>query len=208
MREETEDGRWRLHFPLERRFGTESIVHLIQQGVWRFTFWSVGASPFVLCITHNCTPLHQSQIMHQQETTNNKHHNQLHIHQMQFPLFYERTDTRNWYTLVSNSSYSSPFSIVVHSHTLENKSSLPPPNPPAGLFCVLLGLAAVVVCVVVVGAALLQPPKSSSCATCGAPQLGLLGGACDVVAVVAGWLGAGEAQTSLLPQASMLEKPE
>jgi hypothetical protein len=63
------------------------------------------------------------------------------------------------------------------------------------------------VCVVVVGAALLHPPKSSSCATCGAPQPGLLGAACDVLVVAAGWLGAEDAQTSLPPHASMLEKP-
>lgn len=65
----------------------------------------------------------------------------------------------------------------------------------------------VVVWLVVVGAALLQPPKSSSWATCGAPQPGLFGAACAVVVVTAGWLGADDAQTSLLPHASMLENP-
>lgn len=59
---------------------------------------------------------------------------------------------------------------------------------------------------VVVGAALLHPPKSSSCVTCaGAPQPGLFGAV--VVLVTDGWLGALDAQTSLLPHASILEKP-
>jgi hypothetical protein len=92
-----------------------------------------------------------------------------------------------------------------YSQTFENKSSLPP-NPLAGfaaaLVCVVVGAG-----VLVVGAALLHPPKSSSCATCGAPHPGLFGAACDVAAGAAGWLGAEDPQTSLLPQASMLEKP-
>lgn len=80
---------------------------------------------------------------------------------------------------------------------------MPPPNPPAGL------AGCDVVCW---GAALLQPPKSSS-AVAGAPQPGLLG-ACtaDIDGGAAAGAGAGadalEPQTSLLPQASMLEKPE
>jgi hypothetical protein len=94
----------------------------------------------------------------------------------------------------SSSTYTSRF---VYSQTFENKSSLPP-NPPAGFVVVLC------VVVVVVGAALLHPPKSSSCATCGAPHPGLFGAA---VVVAAGWLGAEEPHTSLLPHASMFEKP-
>jgi hypothetical protein len=68
-----------------------------------------------------------------------------------------------------------------------------------------------VVVLVVVGAALLHPPKSSSCVTCGVdrPQPGLFGCVCEVVVdVAAGWLGAEDAHTSLLPHASMFEKPE
>lgn len=60
-------------------------------------------------------------------------------------------------------------SLPLYSHTFENKSSLPPPNPPAGLLA--LADAFVVVVVVVVGAALLHPPKSSS-----PPHPGLLAG--------------------------------
>jgi len=96
-----------------------------------------------------------------------------------------------------------------YSHTFENKSSFPP-NP-------LLAAAGVLLCCAVepvvfdVGAALLQPPKSSSCATCGAPQPGLLGATCEeevvVVVFAAGWLGAEEPHTSLPPHASMLENP-
>lgn len=64
----------------------------------------------------------------------------------------------------------------------------------------LVAVVLVVVVAVVVGAALLQPPKSSS-----PPHPGLLAGTCDVVAEgAAGWAGALEDQTSLLPQASML----
>jgi hypothetical protein len=92
---------------------------------------------------------------------------------------------------------------LLYSHTFENKSSFPP-NPPAGLD------GCVVVCW---GAALLQPPKSSSPAAAGAPQPGLLGAcAADIDVGAAAGAGAGaealEPQTSLLPQASMLEKPE
>ena len=59
-----------------------------------------------------------------------------------------------------------PPNLKLHSHTLENKSSLAPPKlppPPAGLFCTGGGLLVAGV----VGAALLQPPKSSSGATFG-----------------------------------------
>lgn len=49
--------------------------------------------------------------------------------------------------------------IENYSHTFENKSSAPPPNPPAGL---------VEAVVEETGAALSQPPKSSSVATVGA----------------------------------------
>jgi len=96
-----------------------------------------------------------------------------------------------------------PVSYPLYCHTFENKSS--PPNPPAGLLVAVFDD--------VVGAALLQPPQSSSCATCGvaaAPQPGLLGAVCVVVgAGAAGWVAVfEEAHTSLLPQASMVEKPE
>jgi hypothetical protein len=98
-----------------------------------------------------------------------------------------------------------PTVLLFYSHTFENKSSFPP-NPPAGLAD----------CVVVVcwGAALLQPPKSSS-PPAGAPQPGLLGawaadtdGGATAAGAGAGAGAALEPQTSLLPQASMLEKPE
>jgi hypothetical protein len=94
---------------------------------------------------------------------------------------------------------------AIYSQTFENKSSLPP-NPPAG-FDVVFDCVVVFVCAGAVGAALLQPPKSSSCATCGAPHPGLLGAACDVAAGAAGWLGADDPHTSLLPHASMLDIP-
>lgn len=50
---------------------------------------------------------------------------------------------------------------VLYSHTLEKRSSAPPPNPPAGLEVV------VEVVPEETGAALVQPPKSSSAATVG-----------------------------------------
>jgi hypothetical protein len=94
-----------------------------------------------------------------------------------------------------------PSPILSYSQTFENKSSLPPPKPPEGLF--VLAVVFVVVDVVVVGAALLQPPKSSSWPD--VPHPGLFGWACEVVAVgAAGWLGTLDDQTSLLPQPSML----
>jgi len=67
----------------------------------------------------------------------------------------------------------------------------------------------VVVVLVDTGAALLQPPKSSSWVTVEVPHPSLFGCVCIVVAVVVVvCAGAGEAQASVLPQASMLEKPE
>jgi len=68
---------------------------------------------------------------------------------------------------------------TAYSQTFENKSSLAPPNPLAGLPGPCTGALARDDA----GAALLHPPKSSSAVTCaGAPHLGLLG----TMAVVAG----------------------
>jgi hypothetical protein len=105
----------------------------------------------------------------------------------------------------SSNLYFPQHTELIYSQTFENRSSLPP-NPPAG-FEGAFDCVVVVVCAEAVGAALLQPPKSSSCATCGAPQPGLFGAVCDVVVVAAGWLGADDPQTSLLPHASMLDIP-
>lgn len=86
-----------------------------------------------------------------------------------------------------------------YSQTFENKSSFPPPNPPAdlppcGLFCVAADDEAA-------GAALLHPPKSSS-----PPHAGLFAGAatCACAVDAAGAAGVLEAHASLPPQASML----
>lgn len=95
---------------------------------------------------------------------------------------------------------------TVYSQTLENRSS-PPPKPVAGLPVDAGGCALWVVVEAETGAALLQPPKSSSCVIAGAPQPGLLGMVCVVLAVVcAGCAGSEEAHASLEPHASMLEK--
>ena len=118
---------------------------------------------------------------------------------------------------------------LAYSHTFPNKSSLPPPNPPAAGLLLFTPPA-----LVATGLAWLHPPNSSSCCTlkppgldgfageAGSPQPESNGVCIDggaglnalalFVCIGGGWAGcdgaSGVAQASFEPQASMLLRLE
>ena len=126
--------------------------------------------------------------------------------------------------------YRRPSCPCAYSHTLENKSSLPPKPPPLGLLLLLEGGAGLGRGGEI-GAALLQPPKSSSAVTFGGacepkpplPKPPLdeavvphaksfegveIGGDLNDGASFVVGTGSGVAHASFEPQASLLEIPE